>query len=337
MTTMGIRDPRIAQGFGALADAMFPNPARLAQASYLGARREQALAQAGLADAQSSQTWNDVDGARALFATINQPGFDPAIMENRARMVALSALRRDGLRDGPQFAAQATGVINPDTPNLSTILTSGGAHFQNTPQGQQLTRDNALAVARIQNDGRVQAAEAAANARVAAAEARAAGGGGGQPRRVSPQDAAALRESITNRLVESAGGGRVTIQPTNLEIEPLLMDTLLGNASQRFQETGDPVRAVQDALRGAPITFENTSGVLPWSAERRRARLGPTSPASAQPAQGQPPVAAAGQAQAAPAGAPAPAGARHSEGDVLHNPRTGERIVLRNNQWVPLR
>lgn len=173
MTITAIRDPRIAQGFSALSNAFFPDPMNVAKAQALAAQRDMMMARTGVYDAQSSAMWDSTDAARTQAGIISDPAWtnNPSSV---ARLFAAEAMR--GANRDPRFITAARLGINPQALNqqdLSTVLAAGGQNYQTTPQGVQDQLINQQVLGNIQNEGRISAAEARADAAIAAAEARA--------------------------------------------------------------------------------------------------------------------------------------------------------------------
>lgn len=332
MTTFGIRDPRIAAGFSALSNAMFPSAMDQVRASVLGAQREMINSRAGLYGAQAADINLDMEGRRRMSDIVASNGVDFSQQHNRQSLIS-GAMLRNNQQQAVAGGAAGMGVVNPNMPDLSQILTAGGVQtFQNTPQGfaetnarlaQQgdLDRASRETIARGNN----QSAE-----RIAAMpDATGADAGADARRPLSLQDTRhtrdAIRSILTSRYNE-ANGTNVTVD--DLKISDDLLNTANIAAEREIRRLGNPTEGIVTALNQLNVDFSPDRG---WFSTTARARL---RPGGANPApSGGGGTGAVGAAQAAPAATQAP---KYREGEVRQNPATGERIVLRNNQWVPM-
>jgi hypothetical protein len=332
MTTFGIRDPRIAAGFGALSNAMFPNAMDTVRASVLGAQREMINSRAGLYGAQTQAQVQDTEGARRMSEAILQNGVDFSQQHNRAAVAAGAALRSNPVQ-GMTAGAMGMGMVSPNMPDLSRILTAGGIQsFQNTPQGfaetnarvleqSALDRASRENVARIGNEGSL----AVANVR-----AQAGGEGGGQARNyVSPMDSSRFNEAVLARLTRQYNEqNRASLTPETMQIEEALRQRIVSAAEREYMNTGRFDDAITNAMAGLPTEFNDNRGFI-FGANKATARLraGGANPAPS----GGGGTGTVGSAQAAPAAAPTAS----PENTVIEGPG-GQRLVKRNGQWTPL-
>lgn len=336
MSTIGIRDPRIANAFQTLGNAMFPSAMDTVRASVLGAQREMLQSRAGLYGAQTADVNMDMEGRRRMSDIIAQNGVDFSQQHNRGQMMA-GAMLRSNAPQAVAGAAGAVGVVNPNMPDLSRILTAGGVQtYQNTPQGfaEANTRMLEQAAAANASNERIAAAGNASRERIAAMPPPAGAAGADAARSsVSPMDVGRLNEMVAAALIRRYNEqNRTTLGPEALVLEQDLQARVAADAEREFRQSGLPQAAVNAALAGLPIDFSDNRGWI-RGADRVTARLraGGANPTPS----GGGGTGAAGAARAAPAAGAAQTPAVSPEGTVIRGP-AGQMLVKRSGQWEPV-
>lgn len=202
-----IRDPSIAAGFGALANAFFPDPTKEVRASLMGAQREAQLAHAQLYGAQAGQVAQQTTGNATLAQLLADPTLAGTV-EGRAKIAAAASMAKDGLQHGPKAVAGFSTFTNPNfasPADLSTIMSGTGVqHYDNTPEGFARTDATRRYGYDRQADARVIAAEERANA---------------------SRDTAATRAGATVQSAEINAGARRDVAGINSESAERRQDT----------------------------------------------------------------------------------------------------------------
>lgn len=359
MAYYNVQDPGLRQGFSALADAFYPDPSKVVNATLTAARREQAYA-------DRDKTLYETDILRRQEKALSDlqglmsadPNFagDP---HKRAQAAALSLGVKDGFQYGPRGLTGATVYANPNAfgPDLSNVLVGQGIQtWGGTPMGhaqglanasgmndadnaralevarinaendlaqQRLRNEAALSVAGIRKDGTVDAATIRANAQ----------GGGRAPLAVTPklnQQAWELVGPRVRQLVAENGE-----DPNEIEVDETLKSTILNKVGEEYQRT----RNIEAAIQAVLGTTSVKRGIVPgsegawWnpfgSNGTPQAQLDPRAAAVEAGLGGQP---------TAPA-APTPQAQAQSiieEGRTATNRQTGQKIRFQNGQWVPI-
>jgi hypothetical protein len=347
MPAYGIHDPRIAQGFGALATAMFPDATKVVHASLMAAQRENAYAQAYLHDTQADQISQQIESVIQARSAIQHGDFstDGGRRDLASSMVGM----KDGLQYGPKAATGFAEFTQPGSlgPNLSEIMAATGAQqFDHTPEGL----DQRLATTRYGYDQAYQRAVDSTGVRmdqsntnnvrnnetkigmndadnVAAGERNdatnatrerigAAKGAGAKLKTVGPAALKQFGAAISARLAAAHDGAGV---------DPETLQQLVTAAADGYQQHGNAAKAVEDAVMGADVDVEDGWFSSP-QVKLRTPIAAPGAPAAPLPAPAAP-------AEAAPAPGPA---ASFSEGQTAKNPKTGQRIVFRGGKWEPI-
>jgi len=350
MPTIGLtRDPRISEGFSALAQAMFPSPLDIARAGLMGAQRDYYGAQTTRQEAETDQIRMGTDARDAYSRIIANPDFqsDPRLRA-KAQGVA-SRIHETGYQHGPQAVTRAAVVNNPDafTPTqLATILTTQGTPYGSTQAGFEATQthranqleqrleeirlrgDNELARERVRSDERIRQVQEGVGQR----ETRL--------NRLNTQELGRVSETLTTRVRDRLADLGLAGRDETVSLETGYQDRLLGMVSEGIAKHGNTERAIQQAIAANPPDnhYENTSSWVPFTARTGRVRATPTGsrPPPAAAAGGEQPQ--AGQPQAprgqSAGGTRIPAG-NTREGALVMGP-DGRRYIARGGFLEPL-
>lgn len=345
MATYGIHDPSIAAGFGALAQAMFPDPMKQVQASLFAAQRENQYSQVGYHDAAAYKTREEGDQiAQQIQGNIDLskavgPGFNPKDPEQRARALAATARTKDGLQHGPDFVMGASAVTDPNfvgQPDLSNMMAGTGKDYRTTPTGQQQALDAAHVNNQEDNAAAENVARIAADGRVDAAGLKGAGAGA-KPPNVGPAQRAQFEKDVNSSLSALlAGKGGYD------SVDPVALNDLVQGSIANYQANGqrNAPGAVDQTVGGADINVDNGWGI-PLLSSRTVKLRSPLQQPNADPNAVQP-----GQTAQAPQAQPnaaqqiiekskligKPSGV--PDGKAIKNNQTGERLVSQGGVWV---
>jgi hypothetical protein len=362
--TVSFQDPGFARGFSSLAEAFAPSPQNVMRAALMGAQREQAIARAGVYDANAAQTNVQTGALRSLpdvMVNVLGPEATPQQVA-RARAMGVVAQAPGGLQHGPGFMVGAETFANPQArspQDLSTIMTAAGVQtYGNTPTGYQEGIQSTERVGGAQNASRERIAtegnvawerqrqnEAAVDAQTkraiategnqayrdveAAKLAQPGGGSTGRPRTIGSGELQRMSEVMKQRLA-----ARFNVKPDSVEVDQEVQAALRSEAARVYQETGNAEAAVEAGLAAIATKFQSTG----WFSRSGRVIRDPAYPAppTTLPPAGAAPAQAARPAAPAPAAAAAPQGATAGEGAVIRERATGKLFVIRNGRPEPM-
>lgn len=334
-----IRDPGIAKGFSVLANVLGRPSANSAIEADLNRTKRDAIVAQTEIDRQKLAAMREQQANQVLLSSIlagNPDLTDPAA---RADMMSAIAGTENGMQYGPKFATGATTFINPNTYNeqdFSNVLLGTGVvnSYGDTPTGQgraleqdtskyqsglanALTmnnQDNQTAISnnRMDNDG--------AMARLIWETQHPNGSTSrtGTALDVSPDDTSNLWDIAQERILAQF--------PDTEAIDPEVQAALMPRISQVYQQTRNAEIAIQQVL--SEIGLEGYAKDESWLPTGDTQRLKLKAPAGGLPSADNPGAAAA---PTAASGTPP----KIVEGQSATNPKTGQKIVFKNGQWVP--
>lgn len=304
-TNMTIHTPGLEGLFQALGGGFGGSASDLIQADLNRARRDQIGAETELSRADLAAKQREAQQLQALQELLLNPnvGADPT---GRASLMSILAGVPDGLEHGPAFGLGATTFVNPQTFNqqdLSNAAFGTGVQtdYSKSPQGVADGLLNAMNIAQMEDAGETQRAMLPNN--------------GTTGSRTPPLVNGPVIETLGDLITSGYGA-----QFPDAELDPALVQAVSSRASELYQQTRNAQLAVDMAMQeiGAKLEGAKSDGIFGIGNSPGVVRAGtpgaPATPAAAAPAPMTPP--ASGTMTAV-------------------NPKTGERLVLRDGAWVP--
>jgi hypothetical protein len=275
-------NPKLGQMAGSFLDNILtPDPNQMIGADLDSKRRDLLLSQTSGQNLKNDELSRFNTSTTDLQAFIDS-GVDLNDPKNRAHMLSLSTGMRNGLQYAPKYTAGATGVLNPNADDLSTILTSGGVQtFQSTPEGQQNALDAAMA--------RTVYAQDQANARSKYAVDNRATSGSAKANVVSPTDYNNIWKSVALQLSQ-ANPQAVDPETQMLRLDPGVQQAIMDEATRQYLATHNTSAAISSAMAKFPLQAYTPGDSWfdgEWAGDPTLRMQNPTTPAPA-PAPGAP-------------------------------------------------